>query len=72
MNNKLSKFARETIKLGLSRLEPKHHLLFKRMYSHNDTEKDINEVVDDMPEEKLDWAMQQVDRTLVGMGLGDD
>jgi hypothetical protein len=27
-------------------------------------DKEINAVVDDMPADKLDWAMQQVDRTL--------
>ena len=34
------------------------------MYSHKDLDKDINEVVDQIPDEKLDWAMQQIQRTL--------
>ena len=64
MNNQLTAFARETLKEGLAKCTKEQILLFKRMYSHEDLEKDINKVVDDMPDEKLDWAMQQVERTL--------
>ena len=53
--------------------------LFKKMYAHTDLsrtrgecqkgtckclDRDINDVVDTMPEEKLDWAMQQVQQTI--------
>lgn len=64
MNEQLQLFARETLKNDLSRLAESHRLMFKRMYSHNDLGKDINQVVDDMPEDKLDWAMLQVQRSL--------
>lgn len=64
MNEQLQLFARETLKDGLSRLSESHRLMFRRMYSHDDLEKDINEVVDDMPEDRLDWAMLQVQRSL--------
>lgn len=50
---------RTEIKRILSKLEDKNRLVFKRMYSHLDLEKDINLVVDDMPAPKLDWALQQ-------------
>ena len=50
---------RSEIKRILSKLEDKNRLVFKRMYSHLDLEKDINLVVDDMPAPKLDWALQQ-------------
>jgi len=50
---------RTEIKRILSKLEDKNRLVFKRMYSHTDLEKDINLVVDDMPATKLDWALQQ-------------
>ena len=63
MNQTLQKFARLYIKDGLNRCTDKEVSLFKRMYAKNqETPKD--KVVDDMPEEKLDWAMQQIDRTL--------
>lgn len=64
MNNQLSNFARDTLKLGLQKCTPDQQLFFKRMYSHKDLDKDINYVVDQIPDEKLDWAMQQIQRTL--------
>ncbi len=64
MNETLQAYARDELKKGLSRCVPTEIMLFKRMYSPTDTMKPINEVVDDMPYEKLDWAMQQVERTI--------
>jgi len=64
MNNQIQKFARNTIKLGLARLPESHHKLFKQMYSHKNLDAEINAVVDAMPEDKLDWAMQQVQRSI--------
>jgi len=58
MNNKLSQFAREELKQGLQKCtDPEKHV-FKRLYSHDNLELPINEVVDNMPDEELDWAMQ--------------
>lgn len=64
MNNTLSQYARAQLKAGLAECNEGQQLLFKRMYSHKNLEKTIEQVVDDMPDEKLDWAMQQVERTL--------
>ena len=64
MNNQIQDFARQTLKDGLSQLPEDSQLLFKRMYSHENLEASINDVVDSMPEDKLDWAMQQVERSL--------
>ena len=64
MNNQMQEFARKTLLDGLNQLTETNHLLFKRMYSHNDLEVSIESIVASMPEEKLDWAMQQVQRTL--------
>jgi len=63
MNKQLQDFARAELKKGLAELEEKHIILFKRLYSHKDLTLDINTVVDNMPEDKLDWAMQQVTNT---------
>ena len=57
---------------GLALLPPDNHRIFKIGYSRNarkrptdeDLEKPIVDIVRDMPNEKLDWAMQQVQRTL--------
>ncbi len=64
MNSTLQKFARNYIKEALAQLPVTHSSLFKRMYSHKDLELPINTVVDRIPEQKLDWAMEQVRRSL--------
>ena len=69
MNAQLQAYARQTIKEGLAQLPDGAQLLFKRMYAHGRLEMPINEVVDQMPEDRLDWAMQQVERTLAKQAL---
>ena len=64
MNQQLQDYARAEIKRGLSKLPEKCELMFKRMYSHEDLTKDINVVVDEMPEDKLNWAMEQVQNSI--------
>lgn len=64
MNQHLQKFARQWLKDGLAKLPESNHEIFKRMYSHKDLNKPINDVVDAMPADKLDWAMQQVENSL--------
>ena len=60
MNKVIEQFARSEIKAGLIKCPSEWQIMFKRMYSHLDLNKDINKVVDDMPREKLDWALSQV------------
>lgn len=64
MNKQLQAFARTELKEGLARLPEKQQLFFKRLYSHQNLEANINDVVNAMPVDKLDWAMQQVQRSL--------
>lgn len=64
MNEGLQLFARNEIKKGLAQLTKDTHKLFKRMYSPNDLDKDIYKVVDDMPADKLNRALNQVERTI--------
>ena len=64
MNNQMQDFARQALKDGLATLPESHHMIFKRMYSHLNLDLNINDVVDAMPEDKLDWAMQQVQRSI--------
>ena len=64
MNKQLQEFARAAIKEGLSKLPESNQLIFKRMYSHGNLGLAINEVVDRVPEDKLDWAIQQVQRSV--------
>lgn len=71
MNEQLQRFARATLKDGLAKLPESNQRLFKLMYgrangrrSVEDAEAmDIGAVVDEIPSDRLDWAMQQVDRT---------
>ncbi len=67
MNKQLENFARKFLKEGLAQLPESNQMLFKRMYSKN-LEANVDDVVDGMPEDKLDWAMQQVERSLDKIG----
>jgi len=39
-------------------------MLFKRMYSHKNLELPIDTIIDNMPDDKIDWAIQQCERTV--------
>lgn len=62
--DKTDRLYRKKILQGLMKLTPESQLLFKRMYSHKDLDKSLEEVVDLIPPLKLDWALNQVERTL--------
>lgn len=64
MNQMLQTFARQYLKDGLAKLPEGHVDVFRRMYSHKNPTALIPDVVDRMPVEKLDWAMQQVANSL--------
>jgi len=64
MNKQLQEFARKTLLEGLNGLPEENQMFFKRIYSHNNLEASIENVVADMPVDKLDWAMEQVEYTL--------
>lgn len=64
MNNQLEDYTRQKIKEGLSKLSEGHQIIFKRMYSHKNLKLPIDEVVDNMPKEKLDWVLTQVQNSL--------
>lgn len=63
MNSTIEKFTRAEIKQGLNKCTEPQQLLFKRMYSHKNTALPIDIVVDNMPIEKLDWALTQIEKT---------
>lgn len=64
MNNELQEFARNRLKEGLKKCTEAQQQLFKRMYCPHDLERPVDAVVDGMPADKLDWAMDQVRRTV--------
>lgn len=59
------KFARDWLKKNIIKLPKASQTIFKRMYSHKDLEKPINQIVDDMESFQLDWAMKQIENTKV-------
>ena len=63
MNAELQAFARATLKTGLATLNETYRMAFRRMYSHDNLDADINDVVDAMSVDQLDWAMIQVRNT---------
>ncbi len=71
MNKQLQEFARAQIQDGLSRL-PAETRTFKLMYGRNNGRRSVadalamnlSEIVAQMPADKLDWAMQQVENSL--------
>jgi hypothetical protein len=64
MNKQIENFARESLKRDLGKLSEGNIILFKRMYANGNLDLPIETVIDKMPIEKLDWAMEQVRRTL--------
>ena len=64
MNDQIQQFARQTLKDGLAQCTEGQRNKFKQMYSFKDRSLPVDVVVDRMPAEKLDWAMQQVQSTL--------
>jgi hypothetical protein len=62
MNQQLQDFARSELINGLQKLSEGSQNLFRRMYGQpSDT---LEHVVANMPEEKLDWAMEQLRRSI--------
>lgn len=64
MNESLSKMGRDYLKELLSQCTDPQQLMFKRMYAHKYQEKPINECVDLMDDEKIDWAISQCERAV--------
>ena len=65
MNKTLQDFARAEIKKGLSQCNNKQQMVFKRLYSHRKLSLPIDEIVDKLNADKLDWVMKQVENTLI-------
>lgn len=72
MNEQLQAFARETLKTGLAQLSPENHRVFALMYGRKGGKRTVedavaipfSDIVDEIEPQKLDWAMQQVQRTI--------
>ncbi len=65
MNETLKIAGKNILKDLLSRCSDKQQLQFKRFYSHKNIDLSINDVVDKMDYTKIDWAITQVENTLI-------
>lgn len=72
MQNAFYKKVRQELLEGLARCTDAQCLLFKKMYAGGDLELPLHKVVSSIPRSKLDWAMQQVQRTLDKCGKEPD
>ena len=64
MNKTIENMIRTKLKELVVQCTEEQQLLFKRMYSHDDLELPIEQVVDNMYDVQLDTAFSQVERTL--------
>jgi len=64
MNEELSTFARNFLKENLPKCTEGQIHVFKQMYSPTQLDHSIDQMIDNMPDEKLDWAMSQIKNTL--------
>ncbi len=66
MDNSLNikTLGRDILKDLLSQCTEDQQMLFKRMYSHDNLERNINDAVDQMPDDKINWAISQCERTV--------
>jgi hypothetical protein len=65
MNKQLQAYARKTLKEELAKLPEEWQNKFKQMYAHTHLDWPIDKVVDKMDEDKLDWAMFQVENSRI-------
>jgi len=61
MNKTLRNVATQMLKDLLSQCTEGQIMIFKRMYSHDNLDLPINEVVDKMEDKKIDWALSQAE-----------
>jgi hypothetical protein len=64
VNQTLKNAAKVILKDLLSQCTEGQQFIFKRMYSSKNLTLPINEVVDQMPDDKLDWAITQCEQTV--------
>jgi len=64
MNKTLRLYAIKMILKGLNKLPDSYIHKFKQMYSHKNINLNIINVVNKMPDDKLDWALQQAETSI--------
>lgn len=71
MNKTLENFARQQLKNNLAQCTEGQQNKFRFMYAGGNMNLTIDEVVNQMPTNKLSWAMTQVENTLTKSKRGE-
>ena len=74
MNNILRQYARKRLKedlVVLTLFKPENTEFFKKLYSHSDLNKPLDDIVDMLDDHQLDVEKDQVHRTLVKYSLAE-
>jgi len=77
MNTQLQQFAKQQLRDGLALLPEEWQEKFKLMYGRSNGRRsvedtvalDMEEVITEIPEEKLDWAMTQIENSIKKLGI---
>ena len=72
MNEEAKNFYKKEILTGLLSLPKNWQTTFKRMYSHGNLSKSIEDTINDMPEDKLDWALTQVTNSIKKLAKAEE
>lgn len=64
MNKILETYARNWLKENLPHCTYNQKQVFKQMYSSKNVSLDIETIIDNMPTDQLDYAIEQVERTI--------
>jgi len=64
MNERLKESGKEILKELLSQCTPPQQFMFKRMHCHKNLQLPINDAVDQIADDKIDWAISQCERTV--------
>ena len=70
MNKTIEEFARKNLLDKLLKCTIRQQEIFKRMHSPDNLDARLDTVVANLPSERLDWALTQVENTLAGVGNG--
>jgi hypothetical protein len=69
MNPELVSYAKEYIRINIKQLKDEHILIFKKMYSSHNLAANIDDVIDNMAIDKLNWAIHQITNSLLKEGI---
>lgn len=64
MNKTFKKLCTQALKTSLKELPDNQFAVFKKMYSPRNQDLTVDECVDQMPDDRLDWAMTQVENSI--------